>query len=128
LTGPAAVDVAHCDSAVSGGVHRPVDLGCEVVPFAAWAGVVGWGPERVGSGVATAFSVGGEVKDHAVWVGEVLGVTVVVSPGLDGVVDPWVIGGDGDVGEVVDAAVDGFNELRSAAPQRPQVDLTVVFP
>ncbi len=66
LTGPAAVDVAHCDSAVGGGGHGLVELGCKVVPFAAWAGVVGSGAERVGSDVATAFSVGGDGEDDVV--------------------------------------------------------------
>jgi hypothetical protein len=91
--------------------------------------VLRFGSEGVGSAVVGSLSVCGAVADEVLQVGDVVVVFgVMLDPDLEGVEDPRVAGGDGGVGEVIDAALDRFDELGRSASECPQVEFAVVVP
>ena len=80
---------------------------------------VGSGAEGVVAVVAAAFAVGGDLDDGALQPAEVA-VGVGGVPGANCFGDPWFAGGDGVVGEVLAAPVDGVGEFAGSVAACPQ--------
>src|SRR6478752_10805395 len=82
----------------------------EVVAVLVECAVVGWRSKRIVEvQLVGAFAVRGDVTNQAVELGD-RAAWMVVRPLVDGFGDPWVVVGDGVVGEVVGALRDRVDE------------------